>query len=315
MMHDLRIGAMCVLIAAILCMGGGDFSSPSYAESPAAYLSIPLHAQAAALSGAVGAWRDHYAGAQYNPALLDAAQEYGITASYTVMSLDRMYAAVTPVAPIGRFIVAGLSITNFGIRGFEARDDIGVRTGTFEDRENSITAAAAGRVLFGISWGAAGRYLYQRLADGSANGMGFDLGATWQPIKQLCVGVAARNLGSLLWWSTGTHEMVVPAFRLGANGTFLDTSLIVECDVEKSTVDPVDLCAGAQYTVLRAISLRVGAATSVDYQDMRYRPFDLSFGAGFRYSMVAADYALLWPSSDLGLQHKISITLSIKDLF
>ena len=231
------------------------------------------------------------------------------------MSLDRMYAAVTPVAPIGPFVVAGLSITNFGVRGFEARDDFGARTGTFEDRENSITAAAAGRLLYGISWGAAGRYLYQRLADGSANGMGFDFGATWQPLKQLCMGAAMRNLGSVLWWSTGTHQMVVPALRLGVNGSFLDTSLIVECDVEKTTVDPIDVCAGAQYTIVHAISLRAGAATSLDYHAMSYRPFDLSFGAGFRYAMVAADYALVWPSSDLGLQHKISITLSMKDLF
>jgi hypothetical protein len=66
---------------------------------------------------------------------------------------------------------------------------------------------------------------------------------------------------------------------------------------------------------VHAISLRAGAATSVDYQNMSYRPFDLSFGAGFRYSIASADYALVWPSSDLGLQHKISITLSMKDLF
>jgi hypothetical protein len=308
--------AIAVLIlTAGVGFGADDFANASYAQSPAAYLSIPLHAHAAALSGAVGAWRDQYAGAQYNPALLDAAQEYGITASYTVMSLDRMYAAVTPVAPIGPFVVAGLSITNFGLKGLEERDDIGVLAGTFEDRENSITAAAAGRLLYGISWGVAGRYLYQRLADGSANGMGFDLGATWQPLKQLCAGVAARNLGSVLWWSTGTRQMVLPAVRLGVNGSFLDTSLIVECDVEKTTLDPIDVCAGAQYTIVHAISLRAGAATSVDYQNMSYRPFDLSFGAGFRYSIASADYALVWPSSDLGLQHKISITLSMKDLF
>jgi hypothetical protein len=294
-----------------------DFASPGYSAGAAEYLKRPVSAQSAALAGAVVAWREDLAGVQYNPAILDAtpAGSYLFHGTYSLMSLDRRHLGADAAGTIGNYLAAGISFTNYGVGNIEGRDSLGFQTDTFDYSENSFALSAAGRIVGNVAIGGTFRYLYEKLSTGRANGIGFDLGATYEPLPLLCVGLSVQNLLSKLWWNTGHDDPVLTDVRLGVAGLFLDKSLITEIDVLKTVQQPIQISLGVQYTLFRIVSARGGISTDVDYLKYHTRYPDYSLGLGIRYSIFGFDYAIIIPDSDLGISHKISLAIALKDPF
>jgi len=294
-----------------------DFASSGYSRGAAAYLDRPAHAHGAGLGKAATAWKEGLAGLQFNPAILDAAESFHLTGSYEFLKDERRLIGVEACLPVGEYAVAAASFRAAGVDNIEQRDDYGYLEGHFDDRENAVDIAVAGRFLWNISGGIRARYLnqfYKGLAgidDGRAHGMGFDAGATWQPDSHVCVGVSGLNIGSYLWWATGWRDIVLPQARAGVAGLFFDQSLIAELDVVKTLRQPIDVMLGIQYTLFDIVSVRGGAGTSVDIKDRHSREPDFSVGAGVRYSFFGCDYSLTIPTDNAQelLSHKISLIL------
>jgi hypothetical protein len=108
---------------------------------------------------------------------------------------------------------------------------------------------------------------------------------------------------------------VLTCARIGVAGLFLDKSLITEIDVLKTVQQPVQISLGVQYTLFKIISARGGISTDTDIMKYHSRYPDYSFGLGVRYSAFGFDYACIIPDSDLGISHKISLALSLRNLF
>jgi len=294
-----------------------DFASTGYSAGAAEYLKRPVWALSAALAGAVVAWREDLAGVQYNPAILDAtpADSYVLHGTYSLMTLDRTHLGADAATTIGNYLAAGISFTNYGVGNIEGRDSLGNQTDTFDYSENSFALSAAGRIVGNIAIGGTFRYLYERLSTGRANGIGFDLGATYEPLPLLCVGMSVQNLLSKLWWNTGHDDPVLTCARLGVAGLFLDKALITELDVLKTVQQPIQISLGVQYTLFKVLSARGGISTDADYLKYHLRQYpDYSFGIGIRYSIFGFDYACIIPDSDLGLSHKISLIIKLPTL-
>jgi hypothetical protein len=305
-----------------------DFASTGYSAGAAEYLKRPVSAKSAALSGSVVAWRENLAGTQFNPAIYDATPSGDIlvNGTYTFLTLDRKHAGAEAATTIGNYLACGLSFITYGVGNIDARNDYGDSLGLFSDMENALTASVAGRFLWNIAAGASLRYLYAGMhkdknADPSldlgeqANGIGLDLGATWEPLEYLCVGLSVQNIGSRLWWSTGIREDVLTSVRIGIAGLFLKKSLIAEIDMLKTLQQPIQLSGGIQYTLFDIVSFRGGISADADYENIHMRSPDYSLGLGVRYSFFGFDYALIIPDSDLGLSHKISLTVEFNNLF
>jgi hypothetical protein len=301
--HLINLSLM-VLACAATGTANENFASTGYARGAAAYLAMPAHAHGAALANAVTAWNTNLAGLQCNPAVLDAADGYAIIASFALPGYDRHHGAVDAVAALGSYMVAGLSFVNAGVRGIERRDEGGVLDPAnpyFSDEENAIAVSAAGRILWNISLGARARYLNQKLDTRVAHGMGFDLGATWEPDTHVCAGASVLNIGSRLWWPTGEKDEVLTQGRLGVACLLLNQQLIIEVDGVKTDYQPIEVALGIEYTFLKIISVRAGAASSLDYGTMSSRYPDISTGIGIRYSFFGFDYSMTFPTADLGL--------------
>ena len=306
----------CLLLATRLLAYDG-FSSSGYSAGAAAYLDRPANAYTAALGKSATAWRTGMAGVQFNPAILDAAESVHLVGSYAFLKDDRRFIAVEGALPIGEWVVIGAGFRQIGVDGIEQRDEYGYQDGLFDDRENAVEIGVAGRFLWNISAGLRARYLNQQykglvgISEGKGNGMGFDLGATWAPIEQVCVGVSGLNVGSYLWWATGHRDIVLPQARVGVAGLFLTKSLIAEVDFVKTLHQPIDVSGAIQYTLFEIISARAGMATSVDIKDRHSRDPDISLGAGVRYSFFGCDYSLVIPTDNARdmLSHKISLVL------
>jgi len=308
--------AVCLLTGSSLLAWDG-FSSTGYSYGAAAYLDRPAHAHSAALGNAVTAWSEGLAGLQYNPAILDAAESVHLVGSYAFLKDDRRFIAFQTAVPIGEYAVAGASFRTIGVEDIEQRDAFGYLEGHFDDRENAVDISVAGRFLWDISAGIRARYLNQfykglkGVDEGSAHGMGFDVGATWQPDSHVCVGVSGMNVGSYMWWATGWRDIVLPQARLGVAGLFLDRTLITELDVSRTLRQPLDVSLGIQYTLFDIISVRSGAATSIDIKERHSRDPDISLGLGVRYSFFGCDYSLVIPTDNAQelVFHKLSLVL------
>jgi hypothetical protein len=301
----LRIGSLIVLSAFLFIRAqSSDFVSPGYADGGAAYLDLPLHAHAAALGQAVTAWRDDCAGLQYNPAVLDAANSLRSFISYKLLTDDRTQKGIDIACPAGQFFVLGVGANVTGVDKIEHRDEAGnpnTDDEYFSYGENEFSIAAAGRFNYNISLGVRAHYLYENFSDidrGSAQGMGFDAGATWQPDSHVCIGLSGRNMMSWLYWETGRRDPVLAQARLGIAGIFLQRSLTTEIDVAKTLRQPVDVSCGIQYAFQDLIYIRVGGLTSIDVENRHSSMPDLSAGLGIRYNFFGCDYSVTIPTDD-----------------
>jgi hypothetical protein len=303
-----------------------QFASSSYSAGSAEYLKRPAFAQSAALCGAVVAWRENLAGSQFNPAIYDAVPDKSIFAkgTYSFMTLDRKHPAFDAAVPIGDYIAAGLLFVSYGVGDIEARDSFGNQLGMFSNLENSVTASVAG-MMWNISAGASVRYLSAGMhndksadanlsLDEQAHGVGVDLGATWEALPRLCVGLSVQNLVSKLWWSTGHSDPVLTVIRAGVCGTFLKKSLMAEIDVVKPVQQPEELSLGLQYTMLNMFSLRGGISSAADLSVYHSKNPDYALGVGFRYLSIGIDYVLVIPDSQLGLSHKVSLVIELENV-
>jgi hypothetical protein len=317
----MRIGiiGIIVLILTFSLSANEGFASLSYAGGAAAYLAVPAHAQAAALSGATTAWRECLAGLQNNPAVLDAANGYSLFASFALASDARKQYALDAVIPTGSFLVAGISFVNTGLDNIERRDEAGIldpNNTYFSDQENAFAVSAAGRIPMHISLGIRARYLNQVLDKSMAHGIGFDGGATWGPDSFLCVGASVLNALSRLWWPSGHTDDVLTQGRIGVACRLLNRKLIIELDGVKTVSQPLDIVGGVEYTFAKIVSLRLGALSSVDYyNNWMLRDPVISAGLGLRYAFFGFDYSITIPSSDPALmQNRFTLVLMLSPM-
>lgn len=313
-MQKARCTISCLWVALLCCAAQAgwldkQFASKGYAEGGAAWLAMPVHAHAAALSGAVTAWSENLAGLQYNPAVLDAADTstFTVNGTFTFMRLDRKNYGVDVTKDIGSYLVAGVSFSGFGMGGFEERDESGVPGSSFGYSTGAAAVAVAGRLEIPLSLGVRIRYLFEDLYDERANGFGVDLGGVYRPHEFVRVGLSVRNIASWLWWSTGRRDPVLAEGRVGVAGVLLDGALTAELDLEKTIRQPMAGAVAIEYTLLEMASVRGGLRSAVDFGDRKLLSPDYSVGVGMRYSFFGFDYALIVPSSELGLQHKLSV--------
>jgi hypothetical protein len=283
------------------------FASSNYAAGGGEYLKLPLHSRTAGLATATVAWKDHLSGLQFNPAILDAADSMTIVATTSFLTLDRSHNGLDFASGLGDYLVAGISFSHFGVGNIEGRDEFGGLTESFSAGFNALSATIAGRLNIPLSVGVRGRYLFESIEDEHSNGMGFDLGATWQPFKQLTVGISGQNIASYIWWSTSTRDKVLMTGRFGVCASLIDNTLRFELDAIKTLTQPEEAAFGAEYTFARIISARGGIRTSVSRYDHAIMRPEYSFGAGMRYDFMGFDYACVVPPSELGLIHKLSI--------
>jgi hypothetical protein len=169
-------------------------------------------------------------------------------------------------------------------------------------------------------YGANVKIIRRTLADQSATGIGFDVGALYCPMENLFVGANAQDITTtLVAWSTGQNELVSPTLKLGATyslsilGGRLSPAVDVDVRFENrrfasiANVGPVsfDPRAGAEFDYKNTVALRAG------YSDVR----QLTVGAGLHLRMLDIDYSFAKFAADesLGNTHRLSIRFMLQN--
>jgi hypothetical protein len=238
--------------------------------------------------------------------------------------------------PYGPDVSLGLSVLRLGVDGIPDTRNAWVDNngnGVFDNADrldydkityfNSTDWALyftyAKRSSSGLLYGANIKLIRRTLADQSATGIGFDVGAVYSPMANLSLGVNAQDVTTtLVAWSTGRNELVSPTLKLGAAysigllGGHLTLAVDVDVRFENrqfasiASVGPVSLDphAGLEFDYKNTVALRAG------YNDVK----QLSVGAGLHLHMLDVDYSFAKFAADesLGNTHRISIRFMLQ---
>ncbi len=173
-------------------------------------------------------------------------------------------------------------------------------------------------------WGANIKVISRKIAEYSALGIGFDVGALYEPMDNLYLGANLMDITTtLVAWDGGNNELISPTAKLGVaygfnflGGTFLpalDLDMRFENRQFASTVNvgPVslDVRAGLEYNFRNLFMIRAG------YTDVK----QFTLGAGVRLPKLEIDYSFAKFSgaeSDVLTKngtHRISIILTLEE--
>lgn len=302
------------------------------------FMAIGVGGRALGLGGAQVALANDATSGYWNPAAL-ARINYpeGI-----IMHDERFgslinYDFASVAIPYGSDASVGLSVLRLGVDGIPDTRNAWIdnnSNGIFDnadridyDKISYFNAADwafyftyAKRSSSGFMYGANVKIIRRGLADQSATGIGFDVGALYSPTEDLSLGLNAQDITTtLIAWSTGRNELVSPTLKIGVayginalGGRFTPVT-DVDIRFENRRFSSIaslgavsfDPHAGLEFDYKKTLALRAG------YNDVK----QLTLGAGLHLRMLDIDYSFAKFTADetLGNTHRISLRFVLQD--
>ncbi|MEO8149194.1 MAG: type IX secretion system protein PorQ [Bacteroidia bacterium] len=202
------------------------------------FLNLPSNARTAALGGTVLTVKDRDLSMAFqNPAVLNKEMNNQLSLSYIPYLSDIKYgyaAYAHTYDKIGTFS-GGIQFVNYG--KFDAADETGAITGSFNAADYSFNIAYAHQMDSLFSIGATLKTIYSHYEDYNSFGMAVDVAANYfNAEKQVCMTIIARNVGYQVTSYTPDNHEPLPIelqfgiskklskapFRFGLNVTHLE---------------------------------------------------------------------------------------------
>lgn len=243
--------------------------------------------------------------------------------------------------PWGKDYTFGLSVMRLGIDGiydtryalYDANGD-GIldinnndrldysKVTEFSNQDWAVYFSIAKRYSDNLYIGANVKLIKRDLAEYSATGIGFDIGAVYMPYDNLYIGANLQDITTtLVAWDTGRNELISPTAKIGAayllnvpGGTLMPA---VDFDVRFEGRDfsaqfnlgpvSVDPHFGLEYIFQEVVSVRAG------YNDVK----QFTIGAGIKLPKLNIDYSFarfnLSEEERLPDSHRISLILTLEE--
>lgn len=308
------------------------------------FLSIGVGGRPLGMGGAYVAIANDVTAGYYNPAGLAKLnypqialmhdERYGNLVNYN-------YAAVA--IPYGKDYTFGVSIMRLGVDGIPdtrnaGKDENGnplssgqydkmVRLNydlitEFSNQDWAFYLTGAKRVTDDLYLGANVKILSRSIAEYSAFGIGFDIGAYYTPMENLMLGANVQDVTTtFVAWSTGRNELITPTAKVGAayQLEFLGGKILPAVDLDirfenrrfasQFNVGPVsfDPHLGMEYSYKNLFAVRAG------YNDVK----QFTFGAGVKLPKLNIDYSFarfnMSADDRLPDTHRISLMLTLEE--
>ena len=331
-MSHTRIGYFCLTAALLITLF--NYASVSAVNSNAGtsaytFLKIGTGAKSQALAGAFVGLADDETALYYNPAGLTAVsgKSYELyddlldkpaqtrknnrfTASYINYLLDFQYGFVGYVRDIDEKTSAGISIAYQNYGTFNRLNSIGDKTGTFGASDMAIGLTYSKGIRRGLSIGATGKFIYEKIDTYSSNGLGLDLGLMYLAGKHTRIGLAVTNFGAQLSGLTETHKDPLPTkVALGMSHQLRGLPLTFASEVGKPFDNDFYFSLGLEVVSLKPFYFRMGWSTAgKDYRIGTDNDILAGFAGGFGYSYLAYTLDYSYSSyADLGNVHRVTL--------
>jgi hypothetical protein len=314
------------------------FSIAKYAGE---FMAIGVGGRPLGMGGAYAAISNDVTAGYYNPAGLAHLDYPQIALMHderfgNLVNYD--YAAVA--IPYGKDMSFGLSVMRLGIDGipdtrnalYDANND-GVLDITndrldyskiteFSNQDWAFYLTFAKRHSDNLYYGANIKIIKRDLAEFSAWGVGFDVGAWYSPVENLALGANLQDLTTtLIAWNTGRNELVSPTAKVGAaySFDFLGGKITPAMDFDvrfenrqfasNFHLGPVsfDMHSGLEYNYKGVFAVRGG------YNDVK----QFTVGAGIKLPKLNIDYSFarfnMNADERLDDTHRISLILTLEE--
>lgn len=279
------------------------------------FLQLGIGPRATAMGDAqVGLADDVYATA-WNPAGLAQleVQEAGFVQHQYVENISQQYVAYAyPHSALGTF--AG-SLNYLGVGSFKGYDATGLPRGEVSANDLAVGFSYA-RTYFrdrrlgsGVSFGATGTYLRERLSDVSAQTVAGDLGALWSPGKRFGeflegwrLGGVVRNIGGKLRYDREAFP-IPRSFEAGLSyaGRWRDELITLSLDGRQPSGADRSLGLGLEVRTLQYFLIRTGYTSAGDLGS------GWRMGGGIRFKTLQVDYAYAG-AGEFGGTHRVGLT-------
>lgn len=187
------------------------------------------------------------------------------------------------------------------------------------DSEYAFYFSYARQYSSALAFGANAKFVRKGVGDNSAWGIGFDVGAIWNPWRQLMVGVTAQDITTtLLAWDTGRKELIAPTVKPGVCYPFalpfLRSRLLLASDVDVR----FEGRQGAAQAHIGAVSFDFRLGGEISFYDIialrlgRDDLGNLTAGAGLILSRLDIDYAFA-QHTELENTHRISLCIRLEE--
>ncbi|GAB4140364.1 MAG: hypothetical protein Fur0015_10670 [Ignavibacteriales bacterium] len=334
-----------ILLFALVCfISGQTFSQTVIAKYAGEFMAIGVGGKALAMGGAQVALVNDVTAGYWNPAglaKLDYPQFSLMHEEHFGDLVNYNYAAAA--LPYGNDMTFGISAIRLGVDGIPdtRKALIDARTGEiitdinnpfaridpnkvkeFNNSDWAFYGSFAKRQSENFYWGANIKIISRSIAEESAFGIGFDIGALYMPDERLTFGANIMDVTTtLVAWSTGRNELISPTAKIGA-AYKLDLlggniSPAVDLDVRfenrkyasNFNVGPIsfDFHGGLEYSYKNLFAIRGG------YNDVK----QFTLGAGIKLPKLNIDYSFARFSeskiSRLPDSHRISLILTLEN--
>ncbi len=192
----------------------------------------------------------------------------------------------------------------------------------FSDQDWAFYFTFAKRYNKKLYYGANAKVIYRSIAEYSAYGIGFDVGAWYAVTDKFSVGANLQDITTtIVAWSTGRNELITPTAKLGAayripflGGTFMPAAdFDVRFEGRKYSANvyvgpvSVNMHAGFEYNYKNIFMVRGG------YNDVN----QFTIGAGIKLPKLNIDYSFARFSESaadrLPDTHRISLILTLEE--
>ncbi len=306
----LRLKTATILLFCLFVWGAFVFEavgSGKLDNSGLSFLKLGLGAKGVGMGEALTAQAGEASSAWWNPAGLSGIQGIELSFTHTQWFQDVTAEHFASALGLGKNTLGlGLAIGKVPeIQKREGPTDQPIALFDAHDVVFSFSFARNLREEFAL--GLTAKWLYEKIDIHSASGLGFDLGGIYSALENLKLGLAVLNLGQKIKFEQEKFSqptqykvgVIYSAEHKGSNSDFT-----FGFDLVKPTDDQLKIHVGGEYSLYRALKIRLGYQSGYDEKDF-------SFGLGTRFREYSIDYGYLPHKSGLGDVHSLSFNIRI----
>ncbi|MFC1477986.1 S-layer homology domain-containing protein [Candidatus Margulisiibacteriota bacterium] len=285
-----------ILILIILAM-----ALTSYAEVDPGVVGQPARAQAMGLSTV--AFQNDINSLFHNPAGIEHDGKFQAVSMYSKMMEEVDYILLGVSFPVSGYTL-GLGINSISAPDVYYAESFDSQTGNpnmiSNEYRNDLFQVTVARTFYPwipLSVGGSLKYLRQGImsdAELSGTGFGMDVGAIYDVLPNIAVGLSYKNIYSSFAWGTGTNETLQKVLSAGINTNWLNDDLNVAGKIEyNGDLSDFLLSMGVEYHYLKFLSLRAGYkdCKAVDESNAGTKHGSITLGTGLRFGNYSLDYA------------------------